>query len=50
MLNSPTLLLRVVAPKGWTADTASGWQATTNGLRTEVTMDRLQVLKVLLRR
>ena len=50
MLNTPALRLNVVAPKGWTADTGTGWQATAKGVRTEVGMDHLQVLKVLLRK
>ena len=50
MLRPPTLDLTVRAPKGWTAATAPGWTATSNGVTTQVPMDKTQVLQVLLSR
>jgi hypothetical protein len=39
-----------VAPQGWTAEAGAGWQTTAKGVRTQVAMDQLQGLKVLLTR
>jgi hypothetical protein len=50
VLNVPTLELRVIAPDGWTAPIGSGWEASAHGVRTTVPMDRLKVLKLMLRR
>lgn len=50
VLNVPTLQLRVIAPDGWTAAGAKGWTAAKNGMRTEVPMDQVRVLKLRLTR
>lgn len=49
MLRMPTLNLTVLAPPGWTAS-GKGWSATSRGATVSVPMDRLQVLKLLLRK
>lgn len=46
LLNAPDLNVRVIVPKGWTAQVGPGWEATADGAKASTPVERARLLQL----